>query len=203
MAAYLQYHNAEKLGWVPFGERPFLQTELGLYTRRREVLGAVGARAYLVVRVGTPGAYYLWDAFTVERVEKQGDGYRAWGPGWQLVPPQRLLGEEFEQFRRACAYFIGFQQVDQHPYAAALARLAEQWRGLPLVDEAEAFCTSLVRWRPESGDPYYFRGFVRAGRGLLAEAASDFREALRLGTEFAAQATASLASLAPQPALPS
>jgi hypothetical protein len=196
MAEYLQYHNAEKLGWVPFGERPFLQTDLGIYTRRREVLAAVGARVYLIVRIGTPGAYYLWDAFTVERVEKEGDGYRAWGTGWQLVPPQRLQGPEFEQFHRACAYFIGFQQVDRLPYAKALAALAEAARGRPL-DEAEAFCSHLVRWRPTSGDPYYFRGFVRATRGLHAEAADDFRDALRLGTEFAAQAEAALATQAP------
>src|SRR5262249_30036417 len=154
-----------------------LQSELGIYTRRREVLEAVGGRIYLIVRVGTPGAYYLWDAFTAERVDKEGDGYRAWGPGWQLVPPQRLEGEEFERFHKACAYFIGFQQVDQHPYSATLTDLAEKWRGLPLAEEAEAFCTSLVRWRPTSGDPYYFRGFVRSARGLLAEAAADFREA--------------------------
>jgi hypothetical protein len=190
MAAYIQYHNAEKLGWVPFDERPFLQTQLGIITRRAEVKRAVGARLYLIVRIGTPGQYFLWDAFTVERVEKSESGYRAWGTGTQMVPPQRLEGDDFEAFRRSCACFIGFQRIDGLPYAATLERLAEDSSGGPLDDGAEAFCSMLVKWRPSSGDPYYFRGFVRSERGRHAEAALDFCEALRLGTEFAAQAAA-------------
>jgi len=189
MRACIQYHNAEKLGWVPFGERPFLQTQLAVFTRRPAARHAGGATVYLIVRLGTPARYYLWDAFTADHVEPHDGGHRIWGDGRQLVPPARLEGEAFEAFRRACANFVGFRRVDDHPYRAELARLAAS-EARELGAEAEAFCDMLVKWRPSSGDPYYHRGCVRAARGDHAGAALDFSEAVRLGTEYAARASA-------------
>ncbi|MBY0233098.1 MAG: hypothetical protein K2W96_27765 [Gemmataceae bacterium] len=183
---FLQYHNAEKLGWVPFDERPFLQTRLGITTRVTAVRETVGERVHLVARVGVPARYYLWDTFTVEGVEQREEGWWAWGTGWQLCPPALLEGEAFEAFRKACAYFFGFRRIDGLPYCAVLDALADRHRGLPLGEEAERFCTGLINWRPESGDCRYFRAFVREARGDRRGAAGDWAEALRLGTEFAA-----------------
>jgi hypothetical protein len=183
---FLQYHNAEKLGWVPFDERPFLQTRLGITTRVPAARGAVGGRVHLVARVGTPARYYLWDTFRAEGVEERDGAFWLWGTGWQLCPPQRLEGEAFEEFRKACAYFPGFRRIDGLPYCAELDALAERGQGAGLGEEAERFCTELIGWRPGSGDCRYFRGFVRAARGDERGAAGDWAEALRLGTEFAA-----------------
>lgn len=190
MSTYLQYHNGARLGWVPLGALPFLETHLAIWTRSRQVTKAVGGVIYLVVSLPRPKRYYLWERFEVTAVQQEGEDFCAHGPGWQLAPPQRLDGEAFAEFRRACANFVGFRRIDHLPYATTLADLARRHRHAQLGDEVARFCDDLVAALPDNGDARYARGFVRRHVGLRAEAAADFEDALRLGTEFATEAAA-------------
>jgi hypothetical protein len=190
MRYFLQYHNCEKLGWAPLDGEPFLQTQLGVYTRRPVVRQAVGGTVFVVASLGRPKRYYLWERFQVEKVEPQGADYGAWGPGWQLVPPQQLRGDDFEAFRRACAFFVGFRAIDHLPYCAVLDRLSLEHRRAELTPAAEAFCTHLLAAMPHRGDAWFFRGAVRARLGRRGEALADLAVAAALGGEFAADAEA-------------
>src|SRR5262249_19603108 len=129
-----------------------------------------------------------WETFRIAEVRPEGDAFCAFGTGWQLMPPQRLQGEEFEAFRRACGYFIGFRRGDQLPYRAQTQEPAEQYRPTTLDAGIERFCDELITLLPQSGDARFFRGFVRQHLGRNAEAVVDFDAAARLGTEFAEQA---------------
>jgi hypothetical protein len=190
MRYYLQYHNCDKLGWVPLDAEPFVQTQLAVYTRRPGARKALGATVFVIASFGRPKRYYLWERFVVEKVEPEGANFCAWGPGWQLIPPQRLHGEDFEAFRKACAYFIGFRAIDNLPYCATLNRLSMEHRGSAVTPGAEAFCTGLLAHTPGCGDAWFFRGVVRARLGRRAEALADLAVALTLDTEFAAEAEA-------------
>jgi hypothetical protein len=190
MPYFLQYHNVEKLGWVPLDERPFLQTQLAIATRRSSVRQAIGGTVFLIVRLGKRGRYYLWECFQVEGVEPEGADLCAHGSGWQLVPPQPLEGPGFEAFRKACAYFIGFRRIDDLPYHATLVELAHRFRRDDVNDEAERFCTHLIDCLPDSPDVHFYRGLVRQRLGDRSGALADLDEALRRGGEFVDEARA-------------
>lgn len=190
MPSFIQYHNAEKMGWVPLDGLPFLRTSLLIYTGRPAVRRAVGSAVYLVVGLGRPRRYYLWECFRVEEVRLEQGRYFAEGTGWQLAPPQRLAGQEFDAFRLACASFIGFQNIDASPYLPTLEALARRYQRTTFDDEVVRFCDDLVASMPSSGDVRFARGFVHQRMGTNALAQADCAEALRLGTEFAAEAEA-------------
>ncbi len=187
MPDYLQYHNAARFGWVPLDARPFLQTQPSVWTRR-DVREAVGGVVYLIVSLPRPKRYYLWERFQVAEVREESGRFCAWGPGWQLMPPQRLEGEAFEAFRKACAYFVGFRRIDHLPYTHTLEELARGHHQATIDEAVGRFCDDLVEAFPASGDARYARAFVRRQLGRHAAAVADFDEALRLGTEFASEA---------------
>lgn len=182
MRCFLQYHNVEKLGWVPLDERPFVQTDLSIATRKPAARGAAGAAVFVIASLGRPRRYYLWERFVAERVTAAGEDFCVSGTGRQLVPPAALRGEAFDAFRWACANFIGFRRIDGLPYAAALAALAEAPDD---YEAAERFCTSLLDDLP-GGDGHFHRGVVRLRLGRRLDAIEDFVAALRRGTEYAA-----------------
>lgn len=189
--AFLQYHNAEKMGWVPWGARPGLERDLILTTRRKSVLQAIGATVYLVARLPRPAGYFLWETFTIAHVEPRDDQFLAWGPGRQLLPPAPLAGPEFDAFHRACAYFVGFQPIDRHAY---LSTLDAAVRASPteVTPDMAVFCTRLIASFPRSGDAYYYRAFAHRQLGLSELAHLDALDALRLGTEYESAARALL-----------
>jgi hypothetical protein len=188
---FLQYHNVAKLGWVPLDGTPFLQTRLSIATRKPAAHQAVGGTVFVVASLGRPRRYYLWESFVAEGVERDGDDLCVWGTGRQLVPPAPLVGEDFDAFREACAYFIGFRRIDGLPYAATLAALAQS-ASSQITAAADEFCTRLIAQLPDSPDTYFYRGFVRHHLGQNLDAISDLAEALRRGTEFADEARATL-----------
>lgn len=194
---FLQYHNVEKLGWVPLDEEPFLQTRLSIATRKPAALHAVGGTVFVIASLGKPRRYFLWETFRAEGVTREGDDLCVWGRGRQLVPPVRLEGDDFDAFRWACANFIGFRAIDELPYAATLAALAEADKGR-ITDAAERFCDLLVEALPDNPDVYYYRGFVRQRLGRWLAAIGDLAEARRRGTEFANEAKACLRLAAEQ-----
>lgn len=191
MRYYLQYHNVEKLGWVPFDEQPFLQTQLSIGTRKPIAHQTIGATVFVIASLGRPRRYYFWEHFRVEGVEKEVDDLCVWGTGRQLTPPVCLEGDDFEAFRRSCANFIGFRCIDDLPYTATLARLC---RHTPpeINDETERFCTMLIDALPASADVPFYRGFVRQRLGRPRDAIPDLEEAIRRGTEFLDESKACL-----------
>src|SRR3712207_382474 len=104
MNYYVQYHNGSVNG-LPIAEPLFSATELSIFTRVPFAAKAKG-QVFLVVGVGRPRRYYLWETFQIRSVERcSDDEYVVSGSGWQLAPPQRLQGRTFDLFQKACANF--------------------------------------------------------------------------------------------------
>ena len=124
MNHHIQYHNTDKEGFkYLFSD----DDRFGFYTRLSHVKKAQGT-VFLIVGIGKPRQYFLWDAFEIEQVEPQDHGiYHAEGPGWRLCPPQRLEGADFDAFKNSCANFVGFRKIDDLPYSITLNRLAERF----------------------------------------------------------------------------
>jgi hypothetical protein len=194
MPSFIQYHNTAKLGWVPIEGRPFLDTHLGIVTRRAIVQQAIGSTVYLIVNLGQPKKrYYLWERFQIESVEPQDGAFCAQGPGWQLVPPRQLHGPAFEEFRTACANFIGFRNIDDLPYRTTLEQIANEARRNTVDEATESFASQLIEALPASADGWFARGFVRLQRGNRAGSIQDLEEAIRRNTPQADRAREYLA----------
>ncbi|MFO0842917.1 MAG: hypothetical protein U0797_11055 [Gemmataceae bacterium] len=191
---------------MPLDDRPFVQTRLAIYTRRSLVTRAVGGTVFVVVSLGSPKRYFLWECFEIAEVRGEGGQFCAWGDGWQLAPPVLLAGEEFSRFRRACAYFVGFRSITELPFTRTLIELARRSRAPALTPAVGRFCDLLVEALPASGDVRFARGFVHAGLGRHAEALADLDAASRLGTEYpdavADCRRRTLASLGPSKVIP-
>lgn len=147
MNLYIQYHNVDQEG-LPLSDPPFGETRLGIHTRRPHVQDAEG-RVFVIAGLGTPRHYFLWETFEIEEVQQdRGGEYQAWGTGWQLATPQRLHGKAFEQFRAACANFVGFRCINDLPYAKTLLKLAESHRPPAKPQETVKFLKSLLDLLP-------------------------------------------------------
>jgi hypothetical protein len=127
VSVYIQYHNCDKEGLLVGDSR----NDLGIHTRLSHVQEAVGGRVFLILGIGKPRRFYLWNTFRVKSVRSftDGDGkiaYHAIGPGFYLAPPHRLEGPEFDAFKKSCANFVGFRKVDDLPYSNTLKLLAHE-----------------------------------------------------------------------------
>ena len=148
MNLYLQYHNVQNEGLL-LSDPPFSATRLAIHTRRPKVRDADG-RVFLIAGVGRPRRFFLWETFEVEEVMANDDGqFEASGTGWQLAPPVELSGKPFEEFKSACANFVGFRCITDLPFAQTLNQLAEYYR--------------------PPGEPGSIVGFLNTLDGLLAE----------------------------------
>jgi ASCH domain len=161
MNLYLQYHNVQNEGLL-LSNPPFSATLLAIHTRRPNVRDAEG-RVFLVAGVGRPRRYFLWETFEVEAVTANGDGeFEATGTGWQLAPPAELTGKPFEEFKSACANFVGFRCINDLPFARTLNKLAEDHRPPGQPDSIVSFLNRLDGLLP-GDDPE--RAIVRAALG--------------------------------------
>jgi hypothetical protein len=122
MSIYLQYHNVSKRGLK------YLFSNDGWYgitTKRGHVRNANGS-VLVIVGLGQPRQFYLWEHFRIDEVDENPNGsFSAWGPGWQLSPPQKLEGPAFENFKSSCASFVGFRRIDDLPYTKTLLKIAK------------------------------------------------------------------------------
>lgn len=192
MTHYLQYFNCEKMGRFPNGAEAFLTRQMGTFTKLASVKDAAGGTVFLIVGLGKPKHYYLWESFTISDVRHDGEQYVVTGAGRMLLPPRRLEGEAFEAFKAACAHFIGFRAIDGLPYLATLRKLAGQYQRGEVSRACEDFCTELIGLLPQDGDACYYRATVRRLLGKAGGAKEDFAKALELGTNFRAEAEAGL-----------
>jgi hypothetical protein len=190
---YLQYFNCEKMGRFPNGGDALLTRRMGVFTKLPSVKEAKGGTVFVIAGLGKPKRYYLWEAFTIEDVEHDGEQYTVSGPGWVLLPPAALEGKDFDRFKAACANFVSFRAIDDQPYRETLRKLADRFRAGTVNPACEAFCDELIATLPKHGDSYYYRGTVRQLLGKAEAAQEDFAKALHLGTNFPNEATAAKA----------
>lgn len=131
---YLQYHNCETQSTLPQGwsRQP---ERIHIYTKVSAAKQASG-RVLLIAGLGHPRKYYLWSSFTIDHCRQRPDGLiQLEGPGWQLAPPQLLVGKAFQQFKSACANFIGFRLISELPYATTLVKLADNYQSPGRTEE--------------------------------------------------------------------
>lgn len=146
MNFYLQYHNVANEG-LQLADPPFSAARLTIHTRRPNVRQADG-RVFLIAGIGRPRRFFLWETFQIEKVTTKDDGeFEASGIGWQLAPPVELVGKAFDEFKAACANFVGFRCISDLPFAQILNKLA-------------------VENRPP-GEPGNIVGFLEALDGIL------------------------------------
>lgn len=141
---YLQYHNAEAQGALPhpWSTEPLRVT---VYTKVASAKQARG-RVLLITGLGQPRRYYLWSSFTIDRCQLQSNGsIHVEGPGWQLAPPQLLTGSAFQQFKAACANFIGFRSITEMPFTKELLRLADQYQPPGKQVQNESTLSTLIK----------------------------------------------------------
>lgn len=144
MSVYIQYHNCDKEGLLVGDSRKYL----GIHTRLSHVQDAVDGQIFLILGIGKPRRFYLWNTFKVKSVRSFADGdgkvaYHAIGPGFYLAPPQRLEGREFDAFKKSCANFVGFRKVDDLPFSSTLKRLAQEHRPPGSPQTIESFFVEL------------------------------------------------------------
>jgi hypothetical protein len=195
--SFIQYFNVEKMGRFPNGADALLTRRMGVFTKSPAVQQSKGGTVFVIAGLGQPKRYYLWEAFTVEEVQFDGGQYTVAGPGWVLLPPQALKGKGFDEFKAACANFIGFRNIDDQPYRNTLRKLADKHRLADVTPACEGFCSELIKLLPGNGDAHYYRGLVRKQLGNADGAKEDLTKAVQLGTNFPNEAQA---ALAPPPA---
>jgi hypothetical protein len=191
-ANFLQYFNIEKMGRFPNAADALLTARMGVYSKLAAVQQAKGGTVYVISAFGKPKKYVLWEAFTIEEITKTDDQFVVSGPGKVLLPPAELSGKDFEKFKSACANFIGFRKIDDQPYTGTLKQLAGAKAKLSAA--CEKFCDELVAAFPKMGDAYYYRAHTRQHLGNAAGAKADYEQAIKLGTNFLAEANTFLAS---------
>ena len=141
MSFYVQYHNCDKKG-LAYLLSPGDQFVIS--TRRPNVKHAQGT-VLVIVGVGRPRQFFLWEAFDIEGVDEKEDGtYTVYGPGWQLSPPQQLLGPDFGAFKDSCGNFVSFRSIDSLPYSGSLKKLATKYRAVCPADVKQSFLQELL-----------------------------------------------------------
>jgi hypothetical protein len=180
MEFVLQYQNADQQG-LYLGEddaQVFGEGTLTVSSRNPLISGSVGAMCFLILGIGKPRRYYLWNCFRIERITPADDTpgrLVATGAGWMLNPPQRLEGNDFDALRQACANFMTFRNISDHPYTRPLMDLANQFRR-PITDSQTLdFCNDLVQFAPGYPDVYKLRGICMMDLGDDAQAIEDFQ----------------------------
>jgi hypothetical protein len=178
--AWVQYHNYEKLGYLPaelnldfYPDKDYVfQEDLAcISTGKRDVLDAVGDPVFLIVGVGFHAKqYYLWYRFTIEEIlvsENADRGkmpYDAFGSGHFVDPPQLLNSDEFSEFQKHCGNFgFGFMNIANSPYLKTLEALSEQHR-IDQVDfpqYVETFFKQVTEVNPDEVAAYAQRGIAR------------------------------------------
>ena len=178
--AWIQYHNYEKLGYLPAEFNldidadeayDFSESLAGISTGKRSVLGAVGEPVFLIVGIGVkPKQYYLWYRFTIEEIqvtENVAEGqipYNAFGDGHFVNPPQFLRSDEFSEFQRHCGNFgFGFMNIASSPYLQTLERLSEKYRAdqVDFPHYVENFYQAVTEVNADEIAAYSKRGIAR------------------------------------------
>jgi hypothetical protein len=133
---YVQYHNADKLGYYPTTNLDFnisaekrsldayTRYEKQMFTSKKLVNAAVGQFCFLIVgKTETIKQYYLWSFFKIEEVKKDKNNfYQVYGSGFKFKKPVLLNNlDNFHDFMKYCGNFgIGFQKINSHSFTSTL-----------------------------------------------------------------------------------
>lgn len=135
---YIQYHNADKLGYFPSDNVDFnsLISEIVLddslkkqhpwiYTsKKKTVEKSIGSICFLIVgkTENKIKNYYLWCYFEIEDHKKNSDEIIGFGTGQDLKHPILLNNlNNFDSFKKFCGNFgIGFQNITKHNFYQTL-----------------------------------------------------------------------------------
>lgn len=171
---YVQYHNADKLGYFPTENTNFdsLVSDLTLddtekkeepwiYTTKKAISNAKGSRCFLIVgkTENKIKNYYLWCSFNIENIEKTTVDLIAIGKGKDFKPPVLLNNlKDFDSFKKFCGNFgIGFQKIDKHDFSKTLKSYINETkvnntlsdRKLFLEKEIQKFHDKMLLLEPE------------------------------------------------------
>lgn len=132
---YIQYHNADKLGYFPTENVNFntLISEIILddnlkkqypwiYTsKKKTVEKSIGSICFLIVgkTENKIKNYYLWCYFEIQNYQqKDNDLVDVYGKGRHLKNPIHLNNlSDFDNFKKFCGNFgIGFQNITKHNF---------------------------------------------------------------------------------------
>jgi len=139
MRFWLQYHNYDKLGYLP-GSYKTKAADLStldtsdydpscITTSKRAICDAIGDVAFFILGYGKDKKYLLWSWCVIEDVYEGDEGeYEGVGPGCVLNPPPLLTGREFDAFRKKNANFsLGFRDISNLPFLGRLCALAQEY----------------------------------------------------------------------------
>jgi hypothetical protein len=188
MEYVLQYHNADKNG-LYLGEDEASVFGDGVWdigTSRSFVQREVGSDCFMIVGIGNPRRYYLWNCFTIESVaptEDNPDHFVAVGSGWMLNPPQLLSGSEFQQFQEQCANFASFKNISHLDYTQHLIELAHAFHKPETDQNSLDFCNELVQFASAYPDVFKLRAFCLMHFEEDEQAIEDLMEAKEMYDE--------------------
>lgn len=114
------------------------------------------------------------------------DGMILWGATSPLVQGTRAVAAE--QYRRGADLLEEAleSRLPAHERSLALANLCAAYSGLGFGDAALGRCADAIAADASNWRSFSNRGAILLGRGRFADAAADFREALRLEPSAAA-----------------
>lgn len=181
---WVQYHNCDKLGYMPsegiFDDSTDVDVDIddnfsSISTDKRAVLSAKGDTVFLIAGIGrNPKQYYLMYRFIIEEVEtiseesetnRQGEmAYSAFGNGWVVNPPQLLNSEDFNVFKKYCGNFgFGFMPASNSDYLKTLITLSEKYRTqtVKFSEYVEQFYTNVLAINPKELSVRDKRGVAR------------------------------------------
>jgi hypothetical protein len=149
-----------------------------IYCRQPPLQDEISSRVFLIAGIGSPQRYYLWTSFVIDEVQITAPGiFSASGKGWDLNPPQRLQGKDFNRFRESCADFVAVRRVDDLPFTKRLKSLADEFHREKFTKNTLAFCTELMELIPEDQDATRLRAFVHEQLGDFKSAIQDLERA--------------------------
>ncbi|MCX8523788.1 hypothetical protein OF897_07605 [Chryseobacterium formosus] len=135
---YIQYHNADKLGYFPGDEINFntlvkditLKNEedddFWIYTsKKKSVEKSIGSRCFLILgkTENKIKNYYLWSSFEIQDYQqKDNEIIDVYGKGRNIKNPIYLNNlPYFDNFKKFCGNFgIGFQNITNNNFCQIL-----------------------------------------------------------------------------------
>lgn len=136
MSTWIVYHNCDNLGYPSETPIKNIKTESinipsssrsSIFTRKKRAsYDAVGNEIFLIIGIGKPKRFYLWEKIFPDKVIPENDGFfTVEGSGVNPKNPIRLdTLDNFDDFKHFCGNFgLGLQNITNHPFSKTLGSL--------------------------------------------------------------------------------
>ncbi len=139
MTSWIVYHNCDNLGSYP-SEIPIsnIKTESinipsnhpsrgSIFTRKKKAsYDAISNEIFLIIGIGKPKKYYLWERILADKVIPETDGF--FTVEGSCVNPKNPIRidtlNNFDDFKHFCGNFgLGLQNITNHPFSKTLDSL--------------------------------------------------------------------------------